>query len=164
MMKQFPKIALFCVTSFAFIGCDRVTKDLAKEYLMFSEPLSYFHDTIRLLYVENTGAAMSLGANLPQPYNFLLLSMLPVVFLTALTVYTLRQLSEMSMPKIFCFAMVIAGGIGNIIDRIFNDRHVPDFLNIGFQDIRTGIFNVADMCVTFGVVGLLYYLNKDKSE
>ena len=62
------------MVSFACISCDRVTKDLAKERLKNQPPVSYFHDTVRLEYVENTGAALSLGDNLPKSVSFWLLS------------------------------------------------------------------------------------------
>ncbi len=62
-MKKHVKIFLFCICCFAFIGCDRVTKDLAKEHLKNKQSVSYFHDTVRLEYVENTGAALSLGGS-----------------------------------------------------------------------------------------------------
>ncbi len=62
------------------------------------------------------------------------------------------------------FCLIIAGGMGNIIDRIFNDRHVSDFMSIGINNIRTGIFNVADVCVTAGVIGIFIVLNKNKDS
>jgi signal peptidase II len=62
--------------------------------------------------------------------------------------------------------MIFAGGLGNIIDRIAFDRHVTDFMNVGIGSLRTGIFNVADMCVTAGVIVLLfaYWDRKPKEE
>ncbi len=140
--------------SFALISCDQVTKGLAKSHLMNQEPASYFHDTFRLEYVENTGAALSLGAGLPQPYNFLLLSLIPLLLLLALFVYTLVKIKEFNLIRLLAFSLIFAGGIGNIIDRILHDRHVTDFMNLGIQNFRTGIFNVADMCITAGVIGL----------
>ena len=65
-MNTRVKVVLFCVTALCFIGCDRVTKDLAKKHLMDKPTISYFHDTLRFLYVENTGAAMGLGLRCPQ--------------------------------------------------------------------------------------------------
>lgn len=67
----------------------------------------------------------------------------------------------MSFMKIFSLSLLFSGGIGNIIDRILFDRHVTDFMNLGVQNIRTGIFNVADVCVTAGAIGLLLFY-KDK--
>jgi signal peptidase II len=42
------KILLFCISGFVFVGCDRITKDLAKERLEASGTISYFHDFFRL--------------------------------------------------------------------------------------------------------------------
>ncbi len=107
--------------------------------------ISYFHNTIRLSYVENTGAAMSLGDQLPKLAGFILLCVLPLAFLLLAGGYVIRHLEEMSVAKIFSFSLLIAGGLGNLIDRIFYNLHVTDFMNIGIHNIRTGIFNVADV-------------------
>lgn len=153
-MKSKFKITLFCLLSLALISCDQVTKNFAKQHLINKGPASYFHDTFRLEYAENTGAALSLGENLPQPYNFLLLSLIPLLFLSVLFVYAVVKIKEFNLIRILSFAFVFAGGIGNIIDRILFDRHVTDFINLGIQNIRTGIFNIADVCITAGVIGL----------
>jgi signal peptidase II len=162
-MKNWVKILLFCVTCIVFIGCDRITKQMAREHLMFSEPISYFHDTFRFEYVENTGAALSVGDALPQKVSFWLLSIVPLMILVLLFIYVMRQLNNFSPLKLLCFSLVIAGGLGNVIDRIIYDRHVTDFMNLGIKDVRTGIFNVADVCITAGVIGLfIAYANKRK--
>jgi signal peptidase II len=62
------------------------------------------------------------------------------------------------------FALLFSGGIGNIIDRLLYDRHVPDFMNIGINNIRTGIFNFADVCVTVGVISLLLISYREKRK
>lgn len=163
-MKKWLRIVLFCCLSLVFIGCDRFTKDIAKERLMDKEPQSYFHDTFRLQYVENTGAALSLGDSIPQPYNFWLLSILPLIFLLVLFAYAIKKADEISPVKLFFLSMIFSGGIGNIIDRIAYDRHVADFMNMGIQNLRTGIFNFADVCVTFGVIGLLIFYNSKNTD
>ena len=163
-MKTSIKIFLFCLASFVFIGCDRVTKDLAKEHLLNKETVSFFHDTFRLEYVENTGAALNLGDHLPKKTSFWLLSMLPLTFLLILFAYAIKNVNDMSFPKMFSLALIIAGGLGNITDRILFDRHVVDFMNVGIQNLRTGIFNFADVCVTSGAIMiiLLYRVKKNK--
>lgn len=165
-MKNKSKIILFCLSSLLFIGCDRVTKDIAKADLMFHPPISYLHNTFVLEYVENTGAALSLGDSLSKPLSFWLLSVVPLLFLVVLFVYAIRKIKELSNWKLFAFSLIFAGGLGNIIDRLAFDRHVTDFMNVGIGDLRTGIFNVADMCVTAGVIVLLfaYWERKPKEE
>jgi signal peptidase II len=54
---------------------------------------------------------------------------------------------------------IFAGGIGNLIDRIFRDRHVIDFMNLGSSQIGRGIFNVADA----GIPLLSFILTKKTS-
>jgi signal peptidase II len=163
-MKNWMRVSLFCLTSLVFIGCDRITKNLAKEHLMYREPISYFHNTVRLEYVENTGAALSLGDQLSKPLSFWLLSIIPLVFLLLLFAYVISKMHELSTLKLLSFSMIIAGGLGNIIDRIMFDRHVTDFMNVGISNLRTGIFNVADMCVTAGVIVLLFSYREKKAE
>jgi len=154
-MKNWVKVLLFCITSLMFIGCDRITKDLAKQHLMYRDPISYFHNTVRLEYVENTGAALSLGDQLSKPLSFWLLSILPLLFLVILFIYAISKVSELRPLKMLSLSLIIAGGVGNIIDRILFDRHVTDFMNLGVNNVRTGIFNFADVCVTAGVIMFL---------
>ena len=158
------KILIFCLSTLAFIGCDRVTKDLAKEHLQNQVPLSFLHNSFRLVYVENTGAAMSLGDGLSKRASFWLLSMLPLAFLIGLSIYTIRHSTQMSFLKLFSFALIISGGLGNIIDRILFDRHVTDFMIVSILGIHTGIFNFADVCVTTGAIGLLLLYREKKQK
>lgn len=162
-MKTWIKIFLFCISAFLFIGCDRATKDMAKEHLKDKESISYLHNSFTLQYVENTGAAMSLGDGLPTTINLLLLSILPLGFLLFLFGYTIKKIKEINLLKMFSIALIFAGGIGNIIDRIIYDRHVPDFMILSFKNLRTGVFNVADVCVTAGVIGLLLFFRDKKN-
>ena len=69
-------------------------------------------------------------------------------------------------------ALVIGGGIGNLIDRIYNGGYVVDFMNMGINHIisfipRTGIFNVADIWIMLGAALLLFapdFKDKEKEE
>lgn len=162
-MKRWQKLLLFCALSATLIGCDRVTKDIAKSRLMNKDAISYFHDTFRLIYVENTGAALSLGDSLSKTTSFWLLSILPLACLLALFVYTIRRAGEISTPRMLCYTLIFAGGMGNIIDRIVFDRHVTDFMNIGISGLRSGIFNFADVYITSGVIAFLIMSFQKKS-
>ncbi|NCI51044.1 signal peptidase II [Sediminibacterium roseum] len=156
------KIYIFFLSTILFISCDRVTKDLAKKHLMNKPTVSYFNKTVQLMYVENTGAAMSFGDGLPKTAGLWLLGILPLAFLLYLSVYILRQTEQMRAMKVFSFALIISGGLGNIIDRLLFDRHVTDFMVIGTESIRTGVFNFADVCVSAGAIGLLFFYRDKK--
>ncbi|RCH55563.1 signal peptidase II [Mucilaginibacter hurinus] len=163
-MKKSIKLWVFVVTALVSIGCDRVTKDLAKTHLKYEEPQSYLNNIFRLEYVENTGAALSLGDNLSQPWSFILLTLLPVIFMIGLVIYTIYNVGVLDKWSVLALSLITAGGIGNIIDRILYDRHVTDFMNIGIGSLRTGIFNVADMCVTAGVIIMLLFSFRSSNQ
>ena len=155
-MKIKYKILVFCLISIVFIGCDRATKNLARIHLKDKEPLSWFHNTVRLEYAENTGAFLSFGEGWPKSISFWLLSALPLLFLSGFFVYALKRSGTMNFLEMLPFTLIFSGGIGNIMDRILFDRHVTDFMNLGIQSIRTGIFNFADVYVTAGVIILVW--------
>jgi len=77
---------------------------------------------------------------------------LPIALLFGFLYFVLRKWNQISLLQVISFCMIFSGGIGNVIDRIVRHRHVKDFINLGFQDFRTGIFNVADLYVTLGVI------------
>ena len=161
-MKPGLKIFLFCISALVFIGCDRATKNLAKENLKDKEAVSYLHDTFRLQYAENTGAAMSFGDKLPKAASLVLLSIIPLILLSLLFYYAIRHAATFSYAKMFCISLIFAGGVGNIIDRIFFNRHVPDFMILQVQQVHTGIFNFADVCVSVGAIGLILFFRDKK--
>ncbi|MEO5591575.1 MAG: signal peptidase II [Chitinophagaceae bacterium] len=154
-MKRNIKITLFCIISIVFIGCDQVTKELAKMHLKDKAVMSFYHDTFRLDYIENTGAFLSFGADWSATASFWLMNVVPLLFLMGLFIYAIRKTATRTLINIFPFLLIFAGGLGNIIDRIMYDRHVTDFMNIGINNLRTGIFNFADLYVTAGVIMLL---------
>lgn len=157
-MKARIKLFLFCLIALSAIGCDRVTKNLAKVHLAHRDAISYYHDTFRLEYAENTGAAMSLGADWPDSARFWLFNVLPTAMLLLLLAYMIQAARQLHWLQVSSLALIFAGGMGNLIDRIFNDSRVPDFMILGVNELRTGIFNVADMCITFGVLLLMGFM------
>lgn len=52
-------------------------------------------------------------------------------------------------------ALLFAGGVGNLIDRVTSGGSVVDFINLGIGPVHTGIFNVADVAITVGALILL---------
>jgi signal peptidase II len=155
--SRFLRITMFCVSSVLLISWDRVTKDLAKEHLRDKPVHSYFHDSFRLMYTENAGAALSLGESLSKISGFWLLSVLPLLCLLGFLMYILKKSGQTSYKRLFVFSLIFAGGMGNIIDRVWNDRHVTDFMNIGIWNVRSGIFNFADVWITTGIMCFLFF-------
>jgi len=131
----------------ATIGCDRVTKHIAATTLSGTESRSFFADTIRLEYIENAGAFLSLGASWPAAVRTALFGIGNAALLLALTVVTMRLCWP--RPALLGLALFVAGGASNLVDRITYGK-VIDFMNVGLGPLRTGIFNVADMAIMLG--------------
>lgn len=146
-----PRSILVLVILIGCVGCDQATKLIAKRRLIPGEAFSYAGDMLRIQYAENSGAFLSLGASLPEVWRQWLFTILTGVFLLGLLVYLLVS-KALSRFAVICLALVCAGGIGNLIDRIAYDGRVVDFLNVGIGPLRTGIFNVADMAIMAGVI------------
>ncbi|MFN0200110.1 MAG: signal peptidase II [Bacteroidia bacterium] len=161
-MTYRTKIIVFFSSCLAMIGLDQVTKELARIYLRDKGSFSYFNDMFRWEYVENTGAFLSLGSTLPDWANIVLLSVLPSIVLLLVAYYVVKNMQHLPLGQMLCFSGIIAGGVGNLIDRIFNDRHVTDFMNMGIGSLRTGIFNVADVYIMFGMIIMLLFFRDTK--
>ena len=68
--KVIVKYLILLIAATSVVGCDRVTKHVATATLEGKPARSYFFDTVRLGYAENTGSFLSLGANLPSAVRF----------------------------------------------------------------------------------------------
>jgi signal peptidase II len=157
MGNKAVRIGLFCLLSLSLISWDKVSKELAKTHLRDQPVRSYLDDTFRLQYVENTGAALSFADNLDPRVSFWLLGILPMAILLGLFAYVVLNVGEMRSARMAGFSLIFSGGMGNILDRLVSDRHVTDFMNLGIQNFRTGIFNFADLWITAGVISLLVW-------
>jgi signal peptidase II len=164
MMKKINRLQLFCILFVALIAIDQITKGIAKAYLLGKESYSFLYDTIRLIYVENTGAFLSFGSTWPDSLSFIVFVILPLVFLILLAVYLIKNRNTMNFIVYLSMIFIASGGFGNLIDRILYHRHVTDFLNFGIGNVRTGILNFADMYVTTGVILLIFFYMKDSKK
>lgn len=142
----------------ANIAFDQVTKQIALAQLRGVPPQRFLGDTFRLLFVENDGAFLSLGSNLPEGLRYALLTLLPIAILALLLFYTLRS-RELDTWQIVAYSFILGGGISNIYDRLLYGK-VVDFMNMGIGTLRTGIFNFADVSIMIGLFMLLPYLFK----
>ncbi len=130
------------------VGCDQVTKAIARNSLGDHQTVSLVNDHLKLMKVENKGALLSLGSDLPVFLRIVLLNILPlgVLGLAGFYVFTRTNLSRITTIGT-CF--VIGGGLGNIYDRMVNGS-VTDFLHIDFVIFQTGVFNLADVSIMIG--------------
>lgn len=145
------RLLLILAILFSCVGCDQVTKSIAKSYLSQTQPLILLGDTVRLVLARNYGAFLSLGSGVGESSNGILLSAIVGVVLAGLLAYLF--VSKPQNPLVGAsIALIVGGGVSNLIDRLRYGGYVVDFLNVGIGSLRTGIFNVADMAIMAGVV------------
>lgn len=119
-----------------------------------SERISLIGDSFTMMNVENAGAFLGLGSDLNPTLRLILLLILPIVVLTLVMRHILKD-KDMDQWSLIGFCCVIGGGIANVYDRIVYGS-VTDFLYIDLGGVfKTGIFNLADVSVTTGMVLLL---------
>ena len=160
-MKQKHQIILTIIVLLSNLILDRITKLIAVHYLKGEEIISLFYNTVLLKYTENTGAFLSIGSHWPDSLKYLALIIVPVIICLYGLYYCAFRLTDKKM--VIMLVTIIGGGLGNLIDRLNNDFRVVDFINFGIGTVRTGILNVADMSVTFGVIFLAIYSLQKKS-
>jgi len=158
-MNQTSKIILMIVTTLSCVGCDQVTKNIARQNLVTGESLSFFGNLFRLQYIENQGAFLSLGAGAHEHTRFLMFTVIVGLFLIGMVCYLIFS-KRVAKAEVIAFSMVIGGGFANLIDRVFNNGRVIDFMNMGIGRIRTGIFNIADVAILLGVFWIFALLLK----
>lgn len=141
-------IALAC--SALIVGLDQLFKYFAIIYLSNDIlTLPIIKDVFHLTYIENRGAAFSI---LEGKQIFLV--GLTTLILLALTVFILMDRIK-SKFLIWSLALVIGGGIGNLIDRVLRG-FVVDYLD--FRIIDFAVFNFADCCVVVGTGLIMIYV------
>ncbi|UVT14681.1 MAG: signal peptidase II [Nitrospira sp.] len=153
-MPQLTRSTLILLVLILCVGCDQITKDAAQQYLSFEPPRSWFHDIVRLEYAENTGAFLSLGTGFSEGLRVMLFQVFPALWLAGLAIF-LFVAKQVPLLSAAAWSLVLSGGIGNLLDRVLHDGRVIDFMNLGIGNFRTGIFNVADVCITIGILLLV---------
>jgi signal peptidase II len=141
-------LALIVLITIAF---DQGTKALARRTLMNSYPMHA--GVLTLLHTENPGAFLSLGADLPPNVRHLIFDGLVSIGLLAAAFVLFTGRMQPGTDDI-AIAFIIGGGVGNLIDRFRLGGRVTDFIFLQAGPLHTGVFNVADMAITGGVLWL----------
>lgn len=161
-MKRVLKIVFILSLLLSCIGCDQVTKSVARNVLSSSGSTSLLNDFIRFEYVENPGAFLSLGADLPANVRFIVFVLLTAFLLVLMPILVFKG-QTLTRLQLIGLVLVTGGGIGNLTDRIFNNGQVVDFVSVGIGSLRTGIFNAADVAVLAGALLLITGMIRHKN-
>ena len=135
----------------AVIALDQWTKHLVRAHL--TAPRVYGGGLLTLVFTQNEGAFLSLGATLSPAIRMAIFTVAVAIAVgVALAMLILRRVAGIDAVAV---ALIAAGGIGNLIDRLAWHGRVTDFIYLAAGPLHTGVFNVADVAITSGVVWLV---------
>lgn len=162
-MKLSRRSIIIAATIIITITIDQISKVIVRKYIDSKEVVDIIDNHFSLHNVENTGAFLGMGSDLNETLRFILLLMLPIVVLGFVLHYVLKD-KTLNNLTLFAFSSIVGGGISNVYDRIVYGS-VTDFLYINLGGIfRTGIFNMADLSVTTGLIILVFVSFKNKKS
>ena len=140
---------IYAVLIVLLVGVDQLTKYLAAVYLAPVGTASFLPGIMELRYVENDGMAFSMLSGRQT-----LLIVVTSITIGALVWYLFFKKPPMRAERV-ALCLIIAGGLGNLIDRVAAGR-VIDFFATTF--INFAVFNVADVCVVVGTFFMMIYI------
>lgn len=138
---------------------------MARNTLTYREEVDVIGKYFQLIWVENKGAFLGMGSDMSPALRLIFLLILPAAVLTYVIYYIIKT-KELDRVSLIAFCCIVGGGIANVFDRIVFGQ-VTDFFFINLGGIfKTGIFNIADLSVTSGMVMLLLsgIFNSKKKE
>ena len=136
---------IYAVIIFLGVVANQLSKMWAAEHLMASSP-QVVPGVLSFTYVENTGMAFGMGSGM---------TVLLAIASLVLAILLIRYRDKIHLLSKIALALMIAGALGNVIDRFFLG-YVVDFIRFDF--VEFAVFNVADICVTMGTIFLFMSL------
>ncbi len=151
MKKYLKDNWISIVVKVAIIACVLVADLLLKAHFMHtSGEITGIKGVITFEFVRNTGAAFGIFSD-----GTIALSIFTILFVLAFTVWDVMN-KEKSMWLSVGYAFVVAGAIGNLVDRLALG-YVRDFIKLDFWQ-WIGVFNIADVAITVGCICYFVYI------
>jgi len=147
--KRYPYFVLFIAVVAMGLILDRVTKILASSLLVTGRPSDFIPGIMDFVLVHNTGAAWGM---LSGAFWFFICIALAISI--AVIIYILWY-PRHTWFEVVSLGLIVAGALGNLYDRLAY-REVTDFFHTLF--IEFPVFNIADSCITVGVVCFAVFL------
>ncbi len=137
------------VVAVLFLAADQITKYIVITNMELGQTVGFINGFLDFTYIHNDGGAWGMFGG----YRAMLLGVTAIMMIVILVLL----IKNGKKSKLFFWAgtLIISGGLGNMIDRIFRDGKVIDFLHATFIDFP--IFNVADCAVVIGAGLLILY-------
>ncbi len=141
---------LYTAVFLVLLAADQILKYWITQNLALYESMPLIPGLVELKYIQNTGGGWSILSD----YTWLL-SLLTSIILVVVLILLIKGIIRHPLGRWGC-VLLLAGGLGNLIDR-FRLGYVVDMFNFQFMDFP--VFNIADICVVCGMaLAAVYYL------
>lgn len=142
------------------IGIDQYSKKIVREEIIPGSQTEILGKLLQLMNVENSGAFLGMGSESNPTVKLIFLLILPIIVILSVLYYlfTNKSIDKLTSVGLSC---IVGGGLANLYDR-FLYGSVTDFLFMDFGLAKTGIFNLADLSVTTGMILILLSTFKEK--
>ena len=142
------------------IGIDQYSKKIVREEIIPGSQIEILGKLLQLMNVENSGAFLGMGSESNPTVKLIFLLILPIIVILSVLYYlfTNKSIDKLTSVGLSC---IVGGGLANLYDR-FIYGSVTDFLFMDFGIAKTGIFNLADLSVTTGMILILLSTFKEK--
>lgn len=138
------------LSGLAVLGLDQYTKHLVSTHFVLGESRTFIKGFIELTYIHNTGAAWGMLSG----KTYILIAVTLAVMAVCIALFV--KYAKGSRLMLWALTLVLSGGVGNMIDRVFRDGKVVDFLHFEFFP-SFPVFNIADCAIVVGAVILALY-------
>ncbi|HNS05357.1 MAG TPA: signal peptidase II [Candidatus Saccharicenans sp.] len=145
-----------------WIALDQLTKYLVARSISLYEVVPVIPGFFNLTRVHNRGAIFGFLSNSQYPAARILLNLGAILALGVVVYYFFKTPAELVLSRL-SLSLIIGGAIGNILDRLFRG-YVIDFLDFYAGSFHWPFFNLADSCITVGVILLLFDLLRSKGR
>lgn len=148
----------------ALIIIDQITKGVVQQNFSLGESVPVIKGFFNFTYVQNQGAAFGMGASGGDFFRMIVFKILPVFacFWLIWEIWKFRYIKDKAL-LCFAYALVLAGAVGNLIDRISLD-YVVDFLDFYYKQHHFPAFNVADSAISIAFVLLVIEMILDQKN
>ena len=137
----------------AIVVVDQITKALVRAHVPLYDTVPVVSGILNLTHVRNSGAAFGFLNGVDFPYKPAILALVAAAAFVGIAFYAARTSTGQRLAR-FGLTMILAGAIGNLIDRLVFGS-VVDFVDVVFGSWHFWAFNVADSAITFGVVTMM---------
>lgn len=137
----------------AILAADQLTKTLVRAYVPLHDSVTVIAGVLNITHVRNSGAAFGFLNAVEFPYKQAVVALAATAALIGIALYAARVSSHERLARVG-LAMILAGAIGNLIDRLWLGS-VVDFVDVVFGTWHFWAFNVADSAITLGVIAMM---------